>query len=80
MKISSQLANNFDYCSAEFGESFDQNALLCALSASALKTVADPSFGGSAVQAPSPSSLRTGIGRGYLHGNLKTVFKKDILA
>jgi hypothetical protein len=32
------------------------NSLLCALRASALKIVADPSFGGSAVQSPSPTS------------------------
>jgi hypothetical protein len=31
-----------------------KNSLLRALRASALKTVADPSFGGSAVQSPSP--------------------------
>ena len=33
-----------------------KNSLLCVLRASALKTVADPSFGGSAVQSPSPAS------------------------
>ena len=33
-----------------------KNSLLRALSASALKIVADPSFGGSAVQSPSPAS------------------------
>jgi len=33
MKISSQLANNFDYCSAEFGVLLDKNLLpLCAAS------------------------------------------------
>ena len=36
---------------AEIGVLLDQNAKLCALGASALKTVADPSFGGSAVRS-----------------------------
>src|SRR4030095_7255264 len=39
-----------------------KNSLLCAL-------------GASAVQSPSPSSPRTGIGRGYPCGNLKTLNK-----
>jgi hypothetical protein len=66
MKISSQLTNNFDYCSAEFGVFFNKDSLLRALRASALKVVADPSqpknwlirpladFGGSAVNYPKP--------------------------
>jgi hypothetical protein len=37
MKISSQLANNFDYCSAEFGVSLIKNSSLCVLRASAVK-------------------------------------------
>jgi hypothetical protein len=40
--------------SAEIGEFLTKNSLLGVLRASALKTVADPSFGGSAVQSPSP--------------------------
>ena len=36
MKISSQLANNFDYCSAEFGVFFNKDSLLGALRASAV--------------------------------------------
>jgi hypothetical protein len=35
---------------------YSRTRLLCVLRASALKTVADPSFGGSAVQSPSPAS------------------------
>ena len=42
--------------SAEIGVFFIKNSLLRALRASALKPVADPSFGGSAVQPPSPAS------------------------
>src|ERR671925_127500 len=48
--ISSQLANNFDYSSAEFGVFLTKILLLGVLRASALKVVADPSFGGSAVR------------------------------
>jgi hypothetical protein len=54
MKISSQLANNFDYCSAEVltlgALRLALGAFLCALRASALKIMADPFFGGSAVK------------------------------
>jgi hypothetical protein len=39
---------------AEFGVFFDKDSLLSALRASALKIVADPSFGGSAVNYPEP--------------------------
>ena len=55
--ISSQLANNFDYSSAEFGVFLTKILLLGVLRASALKVVADPSFGGSAVSFPSTVSF-----------------------
>jgi hypothetical protein len=38
MKISSQLANNFDYCSAEFGDFLTKNFLLRALRASVVQS------------------------------------------
>jgi len=41
MKISSQLANNLDYCSAEFGVSL-QNSFLRVLRALSVSAVIDP--------------------------------------
>ena len=41
------------------------------LSASGLRTIADPFFGGSAVQSPSPSSPQTEIRDDYPLGNLR---------
>jgi hypothetical protein len=38
MKISSQLANNFDYCSAEIGILLSKNSLLRVLGASAVSS------------------------------------------
>jgi hypothetical protein len=55
-----------------------KNSLLSVLRASALKTVADPSFGGSAVQSPSPASqeslktLEKKVGLKPLFGDMKS--------
>ena len=40
-ELSSQLANNFDYCSTEIGAFLIKNSLLCALGASAVNSLLD---------------------------------------
>ena len=65
--------------SSQRSENFlTKNSLLCVLRVSALKTLADPSFGGSAVQSPSPASGKpevpkknslSRLGRGQGEGN-----------